>query len=85
MSETLDRAATLMSEAAQSTTSETTARLAFAARDIVDDHIAIVEAIRRAWRNPGPRPDFHRDMQAKLRREWPTLANALDALPKGDR
>jgi hypothetical protein len=34
--------------------------------------------IVRAWRDPGPRPDVHRAAVAKLRREWPTLATAIE-------
>lgn len=37
-----------------------------------------------AWNIPGPAPDYHRDMQAKLRREWPVLADALDNLTPPD-
>ena len=36
--------------------------------------------IVEAWRNEGPRPDFHREMKAKLYREWPTLAVAVERL-----
>jgi len=41
-----------------------------------------VEAVRRAWNEPGPRPDIHRKAQARLRREWPALAKAVEALAK---
>lgn len=38
--------------------------------------------VREAWRTPGPVPAAHRKAQARLRRDWPTLAHALDALPE---
>lgn len=34
--------------------------------------------IQDAWNVPGPAPAVHRAAQERLRREWPTLANALD-------
>lgn len=39
-----------------------------------------VEAVLKAWTDPGPVPEHHRTMQQALLREWPTLANALDEL-----
>lgn len=42
----------------------------------------IIKEIDNAWNNPGPVPSYHYAMQNKLRREWPTLANALDKLSK---
>lgn len=37
-----------------------------------------------AWVDEGPAPGYHREMQEKIRREWPTLADALDrATEKG--
>ena len=41
---------------------------------------ADVQAVVAAWTNPGINPPYHRRAQAKLRREWPTLARALDRL-----
>lgn len=38
-----------------------------------------VQAVLNAWTNAGPQPDKQRAAMAKLRREWPTLADALDA------
>lgn len=35
-----------------------------------------------AWTVQGPAPDLHRSMQARLRREWPILARALDKLAR---
>lgn len=34
----------------------------------------------KAWTDHGKAPTYHKTMQAMLRREWPTLAHALDAL-----
>jgi hypothetical protein len=39
-----------------------------------------VVAVMRAWIMPGPHPHFHAAAQDRLRRTWPVLANALDAL-----
>ena len=36
-----------------------------------------------AWVIAGPRPDYHTAQQQRLRREWPTLAAAVEALVKG--
>lgn len=41
--------------------------------DAVDDVLA-------AWLDAGPAPSYHRAAQAKLRREWPTLARAIERL-----
>ena len=35
--------------------------------------------VLRAWTNAGPRRDIHAKAQTWLRREWPALADALDA------
>lgn len=42
------------------------------------DHLPPLEAIIRAWTEPGPRPDWHRQAQGEVRRAMPTLAHALD-------
>lgn len=39
-----------------------------------------VQAVIDAWTVPGPVPNYHYYMQEKLRREWPILTKALDAL-----
>lgn len=39
----------------------------------------VLERIVAAFTVEGPRPNLHRKAQAKLRREWPTLYNALVA------
>ena len=39
-----------------------------------------VAAVVSAWTNAGPVPAFHLKHQTRLRREWPTLANAIDDL-----
>lgn len=41
---------------------------------------AHLDRVIDAWTNTGPNPDFHRRAQNELRRNWPVLANALDAL-----
>jgi len=43
---------------------------------------AAAEQVRAAWADPGINPPYHRRAQAKLRREWPTLARALDRLAR---
>ena len=43
------------------------------------DHL---KAIQDAWVDAGPVPEYHEHMQNKLRRDWPTLANALDEATK---
>jgi hypothetical protein len=46
---------------------------------------AMVEAVCDAWTVPGPHVVYHREMQEKLEREWPVLANAIKNLVKGTR
>lgn len=41
-----------------------------------------LEAIEAAWLDAGPQPDYHEHMKNKLRRDWPTLADALDEATK---
>lgn len=41
-----------------------------------------LEAILDAWNDAGPMPDYHEHMKFKLRRDWPTLADALDEASK---
>lgn len=47
--------------------------------EVAADHL---EAITGAWTNAGPMPDYHEHMKNKLRRDWPTLADALDEATK---
>jgi hypothetical protein len=35
------------------------------------------EEILEAWMNAGKRPDIHKRAQEKLKKEWPTLADAI--------
>ena len=42
--------------------------------------MSAVEDVVNAWTDPGPMPGYHRHMQAKLRKEWPVLGEALVAL-----
>lgn len=44
-----------------------------------------VTRILDAWNRPGPVTWYHEDAKRRLRREWPTLANALDRIRKGPR
>ncbi len=37
-----------------------------------------MRAIIMAWVDAGSHPSYHREMQRKLRAEWPVLADALD-------
>ncbi len=39
-----------------------------------------LDKVNRAWNDPGRMPGVHREAQHRLRRDWPTLANALDRL-----
>jgi hypothetical protein len=43
---------------------------------------ARLSAIHSAWNDAGPVPDYHEHMKNKLRRDWPTLAGALDEATK---
>lgn len=43
---------------------------------------ARLAVIQNAWVDAGPQPDYHAHMQDKLRRDWPTLADALDEATK---
>lgn len=38
--------------------------------------------VHDAWTHPGPHPDYHHQAQETLRRQWPALAKALDALDR---
>lgn len=40
----------------------------------------LIDRVAAAWLEPGPRPDVHAAAQAKLRAEWPALAEAVAAL-----
>lgn len=42
------------------------------------DELDRVDPVLKAWVDAGPVPQYHLEMQEKLRREWPTLAYALD-------
>lgn len=37
-----------------------------------------LKAVHSAWTVAGPVPEYHEHMKFKLRRDWPTLADALD-------
>ena len=42
--------------------------------------MSAVDDVVKAWADPGPMPGYHRHMQAKLRKQWPVLGEALDVL-----
>lgn len=44
------------------------------------DFVEAIEAVARAWNDPGPHPVYHREWQNRLRVEWPTLAAAVEKL-----
>jgi hypothetical protein len=44
------------------------------------DHLPSVEAVYRAWNEPGPRPDWHKRTKADIYDSMPLLARALDRL-----
>lgn len=46
------------------------------------DTEARVRRVVRAWTIEGPYPSVHREAQSKLRREWPALALAVEALAR---
>jgi len=39
-----------------------------------------VQRVADAWNNPGIRPDIHLKAQLKLKKEWPTLFEAVKNL-----
>jgi hypothetical protein len=39
-----------------------------------------IEQLVNAWENSGSHPPFHDRMKRKLQREWPVLAEAIQAL-----
>lgn len=43
----------------------------------LDPLFAAVDAVTRAWTDPGPRADFHKAEQDRLLKRWPTLAGAV--------
>lgn len=45
-----------------------------------EPHKTPEDAVIDAWCVEGPAPGFHRQWVRRLAREWPTLADALDAL-----
>lgn len=47
-------------------------------RGAIGDAVGRLEGIQAAWLDEGPVPAYHEHMQFKLRRDWPSLANALD-------
>lgn len=41
-----------------------------------------VERVVQAWTDCGPVPAYHFAQQLRLRREWPTLASAIEELAR---
>lgn len=50
--------------------------------DIRSYDVPLINAVYDAWRDPGPYPEYHKEFQDRLRREWPTLAKALDRMQR---
>lgn len=46
------------------------------------DHLPAGTAIRLAWTNPGPDPQYHEAMKKRVRKDMPVLARALDRAEK---
>lgn len=42
--------------------------------------IDLLLEIAKAWNDAGPVPEYHAMMQARLKYEWPTLADAVERL-----
>lgn len=43
-----------------------------------------INTLRRAIEDPGPFPLYHADVMARIRTEWPTLMQAVDAILEAD-
>ncbi len=52
----------------------------FAAKERLNSIVAAARMIYEAWTVPGPSPAYHRQQKDRLRREWPRLYQALEAL-----
>jgi hypothetical protein len=51
--------------------------------DMTDPRVAdAVAMVADAWTVAGPHPDIHRAAQIRLGRDWPRLAQALEALER---
>jgi hypothetical protein len=44
------------------------------------DHLTPVEAVAKAWTEPGPHPAWHEETKRAVRDAMPLLARALDRL-----
>lgn len=51
-------------------------------RSAISNAEARLAVIQNAWVDAGPMPDYHEHMKNKLRRDWPTLVDALDEATK---
>ena len=42
-----------------------------------------IEPLFSAWKDEGISPEYHREQKARLKREWPSLYNAVDRIVGG--
>ena len=49
------------------------------------ERLAALDLILQAWDDPGPQAWHYRQWQGRLRREWPTLARAIESAPRQKR
>jgi hypothetical protein len=46
------------------------------------DDLPAMQAVVKAWTDPGSHPDWHNHMKVRLSNQMPVLARALDRLAK---
>jgi hypothetical protein len=51
-------------------------------RSVIRSAATRLEAVESAWLDAGEQTAYHEHMKNKLRRDWPTLATALDEATK---
>lgn len=44
------------------------------------EFVKAIEAVAKAWNDPGPHPRYHKDCQEWLQMNWSTLAAAVERL-----
>ncbi len=54
--------------------------MAFQLGDRTNRIVGAARQVHGAWTVPGPNPAYHRQQKDRLRREWPKLYQALEAL-----
>lgn len=54
--------------------------MAFQLGDRTNRIVGAARTVAEAWAVPGPSPAYHRQQKDRLRREWPVLYKALEAL-----